>query len=66
MVGGDGVSDLDVSLSKGNQSLASDGSRNAFPAVRYCTTEAGRYELDIRAATGAGPYFYQVFRRSGG
>lgn len=66
VVGGDGVSDLDVNLSKGNQQLAGDGSRNAFPAVRYCTTEAGRYKVDIEAATGSGPYFYQVFRRSSG
>ncbi|MBO6935797.1 MAG: hypothetical protein JJ863_12505 [Deltaproteobacteria bacterium] len=66
VVGGDGVSDLDVALSKGNNQLAGDGSRNAFPAVRYCTTEAGRYKIDVKAATGSGPYFYQVFRRSGG
>lgn len=66
VVGGDGVSDLDVSLSKGNSPLAGDGSRNAFPAVRYCTTEAGRYEIDVKAATGSGPYFYQVFRRASG
>ena len=65
-VGGDGVSDLDVSLTKGNQAIAGDGSRNAFPAVRYCTTEAGRYKIDVRAATGSGSYFYQVFRRASG
>ena len=64
VVGGDGVSDLDVTLSKGREQLAGDGSRNAFPSVRYCTTEAGRYKIDVKAATGSGPYFYQVFRRT--
>ena len=65
VVGGDGVNDLDVTLSKGSDTLAGDGSRNAFPAVRYCTTTAGRYKVSVRAATGSGPYFYQVFKRSG-
>ncbi|MCB9633882.1 MAG: hypothetical protein H6721_17320 [Sandaracinus sp.] len=65
-VGGDGVIDLGVRLSKDGNALSGDASRDAMPDVRYCTTEAGRYRVDISAEEGAGTYFYQVFHRSGG
>ncbi len=65
-VGGEGVNDLDASLSFGGEQVAADQTRTAFPAVRYCTTRAGRYTLTIRAAGGSGDYFYQVFARGGG
>jgi len=65
-VGGDGVIDLGVRLSKDGNALSGDTSRDAMPDVRYCTTEAGRYRVDITAEAGDGTYFYQVFRRSGG
>ncbi len=64
VVGGQGVNDLDVSLQRRGETLSSDGTRNPFPTVRYCTTEAGRYRLTVRAASGHGQYFYQVFQRS--
>jgi hypothetical protein len=64
VVGGDGVHDLDVALKQGNQSVATDGTRNAFPSVRHCTTGSGRFTLEVRAASGSGNYFYQIFRRS--
>ena len=65
-VGGEGMTDLDASLSLGGQQVAADQTRTAFPAVRYCTTQAGRYTLTIQAAAGSGDYFYQVFARGGG
>ncbi len=64
VVGGEGVNDLDVSLQRGRETLATDGTRNPFPTVRFCTTEAGRYRLTVRAANGSGQYFYQVFQRN--
>lgn len=65
VVGGEGVNDLDVTLSQGGTQLASDyGSRNAFPSVRQCAERDGRYTITITAASGSGPYHYQVFSRS--
>ncbi len=64
-VGGDGVLDLGVRLSKDGNALSGDTSRDAMPDVRFCTSEAGRYRVDITAEAGSGTYFYQVFRRSG-
>lgn len=65
VVGGSGVGDLEVSLRQSNRELTADGSRNAFPDVRYCTNEqGGRYELSVRAQQGSGDYFYQVFERA--
>lgn len=64
VVGGDGVNDLDVTLSQGNTQVATDGSRNAFPSVRHCTqNNGGRFRLEVNATDGSGQYFYQVFRR---
>ena len=66
VVGGDGVRDIDVSLSHSGTEIANDfGVRNAFPSVRHCATETGPYQIRVRAASGAGPYIYQVFSRSG-
>lgn len=64
VVGGEGVNDIDVRLTRGGQQLSADGTRNAFPNVRYCTQAAGTYRLDVAATAGSGDYFYQVFQRS--
>lgn len=66
VVGGEGINDLDARLSSGNTELAVDGSRNGFPSVRHCPQQTGRVTLTVRAGNGAGQYFYQVFRQSGG
>lgn len=66
VVGGGGVNNLDVTLSNGNTPLASDGSRTAFPNVRYCPEQDGRYTLKVEAGDGQGDYFYQVFKQSQG
>jgi hypothetical protein len=63
VVGGKGVANLDLSLSKGGRELATDGSRNAFPSVRHCTLDPGQFKLQVEAANGSGKYFMQVFRR---
>ena len=63
VVGGQGVNDLNVSLLRDGTPLATDGSRNAFPSVRYCADQSGRYTLKIEATSGSGDYFYQTFRR---
>ncbi len=62
VVGGAGVYDLNVTLSKDGQEVATDGTHNAFPSVRHCTTEAGTHELKVQAGQGRGEYFYQVFQ----
>ena len=62
-VGGDGVADLDLALSYEGQEVATDQSVSAFPSVRHCATGTGPHRIRLRAADGAGPYFYQVFRR---
>lgn len=65
VAGGDGVNDLDVTLSQGGNQLASDfGSRNAFPSVRHCATQDGSYRITITAANGSGRYHWQVFSRA--
>ncbi|MFK7987270.1 MAG: hypothetical protein AB8I08_14695 [Sandaracinaceae bacterium] len=65
VVGGEGVSDLDVTLARNGTQLASDyGSRNAFPSVRQCAQQAGTYSFQITAADGSGEYHYQIFHRS--
>lgn len=62
VVGGDGVNDLDITLTDGVAQLASDyGSRNAFPSVRHCPAQDGRFTVAITASNGAGPYHLQVF-----
>ena len=63
VVGGEGMNDIDLSLTKGSTRLSADGTRNPFPTVRFCTEQAGRYQLNINSASGAGQYFYQVFQR---
>jgi hypothetical protein len=65
VVGGEGVHDLDASLLRGSDSVVSDQTRTAFPSVRHCAEQAGRYSLQVTATGGAGEYFYQIFRRSG-
>jgi hypothetical protein len=65
VVGGEGVRDLDVSLLQGSQEMATDyGLRNAFPTVRYCPQGPGTFTVNVRAASGAGDYVYQVFSQS--
>ncbi len=66
VVGGDGVNNLDVTLQQGNTPLATDGSRTAFPNVRYCPQQSGEHTLKVEAGTGSGDYFYQIFRRGQG
>jgi hypothetical protein len=63
VVGGEGVNDLDVTLARGGTQLGSDGTRTAFPSVRYCADQTASYSLDVHARSGSGQYFYQVFRR---
>ncbi|MBW2460843.1 MAG: hypothetical protein JRH11_04300 [Deltaproteobacteria bacterium] len=64
-VGGDGFNNVDLTLSQGNNQIARDSTRSAFPSVRHCPTENGRYRIEVGAAGGSGRYFYQVFRRGG-
>lgn len=63
-VGGDGLHDIDATLSVGGTQLARDTTHNAFPDLRFCTERAGAYTLEVTARTGAGEYFYQVFEQS--
>jgi hypothetical protein len=62
VVGGEGITDVDVSLQRNGTEVASDtGLTSAFPSVRYCTDSASDVTLRIAAAAGSGPYLYQVF-----
>lgn len=65
VVGGDGVNDLGVSLTRGGQVVAADTTHSAFPNVRVCTQSAEAYQMQITAENGAGRYYYQVFQRTG-
>lgn len=65
VVGGDGMSDVEVSLSRGATTVASDvGVASAFSSVRRCVESEGDYTLTVSAASGSGPYLYQVFSRA--
>lgn len=65
VVGGDGISDVDVTLARGGTDITSDvGVRSAFPSVRHCVSTTADFTLTVRAATGSGPYLYQVFSRA--
>lgn len=65
VVGGQGVNDLDVTLSRDGTQLGSDfGSRNAFPSVRQCVQAGGRHTVTVTAASGSGEYHYQIFSRT--
>lgn len=64
VVGGEGVHDLGAQLSRSGSTLASDGTRTAFPSIRHCPEQNGRYRLTVTAEQGSGEYFYQVFRRT--
>lgn len=63
VVGGDGVNDLDVTITRGSNTVAADSSRNPFPAVRYCAQQGGRHRVTVKATAGSGEYFFQVFQR---
>jgi hypothetical protein len=64
VVGGQGITDLDLSLFGEGTELATDyGTQNAFPSVRHCPPADGSYRFTVSAARGAGPYHYQVFSR---
>jgi hypothetical protein len=65
VVGGDGVNDLGVSLTRGGTVVAADTSHSAFPNVRVCTQSAETYSMQITAENGSGRYYYQVFQRTG-
>lgn len=66
VVGGEGITDLDVSLSRNGSEVASDvGVTSAFPSVRYCTDSASDVALRVTAAGGSGPYLYQIFSITG-
>lgn len=63
-VGGDGVSDLGVSLSRSGTTLGADRSRNSFPVLYRSTTTAEEDELEVRAESGTGDYVVQLFKGS--
>jgi len=66
VVGGDGIHDIDLTLTQGTTQVATDlGVRNAFPSVRQCVSTTGDYRLSVRATSGSGPYVMQIFSRAG-
>lgn len=62
-VGGVGVSDLDLTVSRGNRTVAEDTTPTAFPSARYCATENGMHRVTVRSEHGSGEYVFRVFRR---
>jgi hypothetical protein len=64
VVGGEGVVDLEASLLQGSTPIASESSTNAFPSVRHCPAQNGTFKLKVRAASGSGAYFFQLFTQS--
>lgn len=63
-VGGDGITNLDVSIQNGGRAVATDQTRTAFPRVTHCAESAGQYQVNVGSSGGSGQYFYQVFRRN--
>jgi len=64
-VGGQGISNVNLTLNEGSNQLTTDNTRTAFPTVRHCPQQNTRVRLEVAAGGGSGRYFYQVFRRSG-
>lgn len=64
VVGGDGVNDIEATLLQGTTPVANDGTRNAFPSVRHCPTANGNFSLKVKAVSGSGAYFYQLFTQT--
>ena len=62
-VGGNGVSDLDLSVQKDGQTVAEDRSFTAFPTARFCARNAGSYRVTIASRRGSGEFVFRVFRR---
>lgn len=62
-VGGEGVSDLNMTVQHGNQTVAEDRSLTAFPAVRYCARSSGQHRVVIESRHGTGEFVFRVFRR---
>lgn len=65
-VGGNGVSDLDLSVAKDGQNVAEDRTFTAFPNARFCARTAGAYRVTITSRRGSGEFVFRVFRREQG
>lgn len=56
-MGGTGVDDIDLELKDGGgKLLAKDTTRDAEAAVRVCVDEAGKYNVSVKMAKGAGAF----------
>jgi hypothetical protein len=62
-VGGNGVSDLDLTVQKDGQTVAEDRTFTAFPTARFCARTAGSYRVTIASRHGSGEFVFRVFRR---
>jgi hypothetical protein len=68
-VGGSGVQDLDMRVSRGpraSQLAGQDNRANAFPQVQFCPQQGGTHQVELTGVAGTGNYFFQVFRRRDG
>ena len=64
VAGGDGIRDLDATLSLNGQQVASDTTTvGAFLALRHCADAEASFTLTVRATRGAGQYVSQIFTR---
>jgi hypothetical protein len=65
-VGGNGVSDLDLSVQKDGQTVSEDRSFTAFPTARFCARAGGAHRVSISSRHGSGDFVFRVFRRETG
>lgn len=67
VVGGEGVRDIDASLSNASREIESDTTtRGGFVSLRHCTRNAQALTLTVRATQGAGTYVVQVYSAPNG
>lgn len=62
-VGGNGISDLDLTVQQGSTTVAEDRTLTAFPTARYCARAAGAHRVTISSRRGTGEFVFRMFRR---
>lgn len=59
-IGGDGISDLDLHLSRDGRVVAQDAQLDDYPLVHYCPASDGDLRVSLRAFTGSGSGEFQI------
>lgn len=59
-IGREGLSDVDVRLSREGRVIAQDVQLDAYPLVHYCPASDGELRVSLRAFTGSGTAAFQI------